>query len=149
MASYANKRRRSENNEVGDLVLLPTRFFKPPSDNSRTRKLAPKFAGPYKVIKKISTNAHPVFHSSLLKAYKADSTGERSSPVPEPVSVDGQVASVVDAVLDEPVRRGIKENLIYWAGYHANDLTWEPATNVQGSEALFAFQESSGRGGVL
>jgi hypothetical protein len=79
MGSYANKRRRSEDHEVGDLVLLSTRFFKPPSDSSRAHKLAPKFSGPYKVVKNISpvayklelpvgTNAHPVFHSSLLKA---------------------------------------------------------------------------------
>jgi hypothetical protein len=48
MASYANKRRRSEEHQAGDLVLLSTKFFKPPVDSGRARKLAPKFAGPYK-----------------------------------------------------------------------------------------------------
>jgi hypothetical protein len=50
MASYANKRRRSEEHQAGDLVLLSTKFFKPPADSSRARKLAPKFAGPYTVL---------------------------------------------------------------------------------------------------
>jgi hypothetical protein len=110
IASYANKRRRSEGHQAGDLVLLSTKFFKPPADSGRARKLAPKFAGPYKVIKQISpvaykldlplgTNAHPVFQSSLLKAYKPYSTGERSTLVPEAVSVDGQVEYIVEAVL--------------------------------------------------
>jgi hypothetical protein len=103
----------------------------------------------YKLDLPVGTNAHPVFHSSLLKAYKPDSTGERSTPVPEAVSVDGQVEYIVEAVLDERVRRGKREYLVHWAGYHANDSTWEPAINVQGSEALITFQESSGRGGVL
>jgi Integrase zinc binding domain len=119
MASYANKRRRPEEHQVGDLVMLTTKFFKPPSDSSRARKLAPKFAGPYKVIKRVSpvayklelpqgTNAQPVFHSSLLKVYKIDSTIERVNQVPEPISVDGQVEYIVDSVLDERVRRGKK-----------------------------------------
>jgi hypothetical protein len=160
MASYADKRRRSEEHQAGDLVLLSTKFFKPPADSGRARKLAPKFAGPYKVIKQISpaaykldlpvgTIAHPVFHSSLLKVYKPDSTGERSTSAPEDVSVDCQVEYIVEAVLDERVRRGKREYLVHWAGYHANDLTGEQAINVHGSEALITFQESSGRGGVL
>jgi hypothetical protein len=62
----------------------------------------PKFADPNKVSKKIYPVAHklklpvgiiehPVFHSSLLKAYKPDSTDECTIPIPEPVSVDRQV----------------------------------------------------------
>jgi Chromo (CHRromatin Organisation MOdifier) domain len=160
MASYANKRRRPEEHQVGDLVMLSTKFFKPPSDSSRARKLAPKFAGPYKVIQRVSpvayklelpqgANAHPAFHSSLLKVYKIDSTGERVSQVPEPISVDGQVEYIVDAVLNERVRRGKMEYLVHWAGYHTNDSTWEPVANVLGSEALVSYQQSSGRGGVL
>jgi Chromo (CHRromatin Organisation MOdifier) domain len=131
-----------------------------PSDSSRARKLSPKFAGPYKVIKRVSpvayqleltpgTNAHPVFHSSLLKASKPDSTGERTTQVPEAVSVDGQVEYVVDAILDEQVRRGKREYLVHWAGHHTNDSTWEPVANVLRSQALVFYQESSGQGGVL
>jgi hypothetical protein len=160
MASYANKSRRYEEHQVGDLVLLSTTFFKPTPDISRARKFVPTFAGPCKVIQKVSpaayklellvgTNAHPVLHSSLLKAYKADSTGERTCPVPEAVSIDGQVEYVVDAILDERVRRGKKEYLVHWPGYLANDSTWEPVANIQGLEALVTYQESSGRGGVL
>jgi hypothetical protein len=39
MASHANKRRRSEEHQAGDLVLLSTKFFKPPADSGRV--LAP------------------------------------------------------------------------------------------------------------
>jgi Chromo (CHRromatin Organisation MOdifier) domain len=69
--------------------------------------------------------------------------------VPEAVSVDGQVEYVVDAALDERVRRGKNEYLVHWAGYHTNDSIWEPVANVLGSEALVTYQQSSGRGGVL
>jgi Chromo (CHRromatin Organisation MOdifier) domain len=128
--------------------------------SSSPPQTARELAGPYKVIKRVSpvaymlelppgTNAHPVFHSSLLKAYKIDSTDERVSQVPELISVDGQVEYIVDAVLDERVHHGKKEYLVHWAGYHTNDSTWEPMANVLGSEALVTYQQSSGRGGVL
>jgi hypothetical protein len=104
--------------------LTATCGFQSPSDSSPARKLEPKFAGLYKVTKCVSpvayrlelpsgTNAHPAFHSSLLKAYKPDSTGERTAQVPEAASVDGQVEYVVDAILDDRVRRGKKEYLVY------------------------------------
>jgi hypothetical protein len=76
MARDANGSRRDAEFAVGDQVLLSTKFFRPPADAERGRKFAPKFAGPYKVVAKVSpvsyklqlpvgTNAHPVFHSSL------------------------------------------------------------------------------------
>jgi hypothetical protein len=90
MARDANKSRREVEFAVGDQVLLSTKSFKPPADIARGRKFAPKFAGPYNIVAKVSpvayklqlpagTNAHPVFHSSLLRSYKADLTGERVS----------------------------------------------------------------------
>jgi hypothetical protein len=86
MKAQANKSRREDDYQVGDRALLSTRFFKPPADVSRGRKLAPKYAGPYEIIYKVSpvayklqlppgTNTHPVFHSSLLR------TSCRSVPI--------------------------------------------------------------------
>jgi hypothetical protein len=111
---------------------LSTRFFKPPADLARGRKLAPKYAGPYEIIDKVSpvdyklqlppgTNTHPVFHSSLLRTYHADNTGERTQAIPEPVYVEGQVEYVVEKILQSRQRRGKAEYLVHWLGYHTND----------------------------
>jgi hypothetical protein len=70
MEAQANNSRCDENYQVGDQVLLSTRFFKNPADLVHGRILAPKYAGPYEVIEKVSpvayklpgTNVHPVFH---------------------------------------------------------------------------------------
>jgi hypothetical protein len=135
MAAYANKRRRPEEHQVNDLVLLSTKFFKP-SPTARGSQVGAQVRGTLKGHQaRVSsflptsttpgTNAHPVFHSSLLKADNPDSTGERTAQVPEAVSVDGQMEYVVDAALNERVRRGKKEYLVHLAGYHTNDSTLE------------------------
>jgi hypothetical protein len=54
MESQANKSRRTEEDEVEERVLLSTRFFKPSTDVVSGRKLAPKYAGTYEVVKKFS-----------------------------------------------------------------------------------------------
>jgi Chromo (CHRromatin Organisation MOdifier) domain len=152
MEAQANKSRREDDYKVGDLVLLSTRFFKPPADLARGRKLAPKYAGPYQIIDKVSpvayklqlppgTNAHPVFHSSLLRTYHADNTGERILAIPEPVCVEGHVEYVVEKILRSRQLRGRAEYLVHWQGCHTNDATWEPRENVQGSEALREYEE--------
>jgi hypothetical protein len=52
MEAQANKSRRAEEYIVGDLVLLSTRFFKPPADVARGRKLAPSMPGPMRLSRK-------------------------------------------------------------------------------------------------
>src|SRR5438477_9897179 len=79
---YANQYRHHLKFNIGDKVLLSTKNINNPVDKNRpTRKLAPKFIGPYTISTIISTTAYkldlpttmriyPVFHISLLKPYK-------------------------------------------------------------------------------
>ena len=79
---YANQYKRHQIFKEGDQVLLSMRNINNPIDRNRpTKKLTPRFAGLYAVIKVISTTTykldlpatikiHPVFHVSLLKPYK-------------------------------------------------------------------------------
>jgi hypothetical protein len=108
MARDANSSRRQVEFNIGDKVLLSTKFFKPPSSTPGGRKFAPKFVGPYEVIAKVSPVAYKLqlpdgtnAHSSLLRVYHPDSTGERTHAVPEPVRVDGQVEFAVEKIIQE------------------------------------------------
>jgi hypothetical protein len=84
--TYPNKRHVEHLFGVGDKVLLSTRYFTPPAYQRRRRKLASKYAGPYKVVKVVSpvavklrlplgTKAHQVFHTSMLKPHVVDPRG--------------------------------------------------------------------------
>ena len=99
----------------------------------------PRWVGPFTVLERIgdlayrlelpaSMRMHPVFHVSLLQAYREDG---RVQPPPPPFYVGGQLAYTVDRILDHmSVHRGrrknMKEFLVRWEGYGPEHDTWEP-----------------------
>jgi len=95
---YANEHRRHLIFKIGDQVLLSMKNTNTPVDRNRpTKKLTPRFAGPYTVVQVISSTAykldlphdmkiHPVFHISLLKPYQI-SPNEFIRPTPPPAIV--------------------------------------------------------------
>ena len=78
-AKYYDAKHRDVGYKVGDLVLLSTRNLKMKGIPSKLQK---RFVGPFRVIETIGEQAyrlalpddwkiHPVFHVSLLRAWKA------------------------------------------------------------------------------
>ncbi|KAI3713011.1 hypothetical protein L1987_71581 [Smallanthus sonchifolius] len=82
--SYADKRRKPLEFQVGDLVLLKVSPWKGVVRFGKKGKLAPRFVGPFKILERIGkvaykldlpeglSNVHPPFHVSNLKKCLAD-----------------------------------------------------------------------------
>ncbi|XP_014521832.1 uncharacterized protein LOC106778387 [Vigna radiata var. radiata] len=82
--SYADKRRRPLEFEEGDHVFLRVTPTTGVGRAIRTRKLTPKFFGPYEILRRIGpvayelalppslANLHNVFHVSQLRKYVSD-----------------------------------------------------------------------------
>jgi hypothetical protein len=155
----ANKHRRYEEYNVGDKVLLSTRHINNPVDRNRpTRKLSPKFIGPYRIIKKVSVTAykldlpntfriHPVFHISLLKPYHETSDFSRTVP-PPPIFIpeNQQEEYEVETILDKKIVKNKKQYLVKWMGYPLHDATWEPVEHlVNANEKVKEFENQRGR----
>jgi hypothetical protein len=109
-------------------VLLSTKHFTPPAYQGRKRKLACKFAGLYEVVQVVSpvavklslpsgTKAHPVFHTSILRPYVPDTTGERTPPPPEPVIVDGFEEYEVEQILAQRRSRNQTQYIVKWKNF--------------------------------
>jgi len=138
---YADKKRTPVSYEIGQEVLLSTKNLN--ITNMGTRKLVPRFIGPYPVTDVINEVAiklalpdhlriHDVFHVGLLRRHNKDS---RSQPPPPTVTVEGQEEYVVDTVLQHEVRKCGKGRtktyyLIKWQGYGPEYNTWEPEDNL-------------------
>jgi hypothetical protein len=141
-SKYANQHRQHVTYKVGNQVLLSTQNIKTPVDKNRpTRKLSPKYVGPYTIIAVISSTAyklelphtmkiHPVFHVSMLKPYQADEFG-RNNPPPPPIIINNNNEYEVESVLDKRTFRGKMQYLVKWLGYPLYDATWEPVGNLQ------------------
>ena len=138
---YANKRRKDIQFQEGDMVLLSTTNLR----LHGSRKLNPKFVGPFKIIKKISDvnykleltypfqNIHDVFHVSLLKKYVEDQHNRRNLR-PPPELIDGENQYEVEKIVDKRIKTVKKkqkiEYLVKWKNYPSYENTWEPLENL-------------------
>ncbi len=105
---------------------------------SPSRKLAPKFIGPFSIIKVLSPMAvrlrlpsylqrvHPVFHVSCIKPV----IRPPSRPPPPPILVEGPPVYRVKKLLStRPRGRGF-QYLVDWEGYGPEERSWVPARDI-------------------
>ena len=111
------------------------------------KKLQMKCTGPFEVEEVISWMAfclhiaswwkiHPVFHASLLTAYKETVEHGPNYLWPPPDLVDGEEEYEVEPVLEHQGRPGHCTCLIHWEGYSTTEDTWEPKHNLGNSQPL-------------
>jgi hypothetical protein len=143
---HANKKRRDMRLKVGDYVLLSTKNLKLKASGSR--KLLPRFIGPFPVTKVINNVAyrihlpvglrcHNVFHVNLLEKYIE---GVTKTPLPLPEVIDDTPEWEVEKILEHKTTGKQRHKktwyLIRWKGFDATYDTWEPEKNLTNCSQL-------------
>ena len=139
MKHYADKKRRIENFDLQDLVLVKSSCFRIKSVLG-SLKFNEKWVGPFVVIEVRDSdlykldlpetmrkkNIHNVFHISKLKRFNESDPkfGLRKGSPPEPDIEDEEDEYQIDAIVNERIRRGKKEYLMKWKGYSSIDNSW-------------------------
>nr|GEU55907.1 putative reverse transcriptase domain-containing protein [Tanacetum cinerariifolium] len=105
--SYDDKRRKPLEFSVGNYVLLKVSPWKGVVRFRKKRKLAPRFVGPFKIVKKVGpvsyrldlpkelNSVHDTFHVSNIKKYLADPTLQ--APLDE-IQVDAKLNFVEEPI---------------------------------------------------
>ena len=138
--SYADKRRRDLEFQVGDLVYLKMRTFQGGSKTRKLKKLKPRYMGPYPILERIGAVAyrlnlsgelsdfHDVFHVSVLRKVVREPELILQQP---PRNLGKGLRGLCQPVeiLDRQVKadRGMMTMLIKvrWEGDGIQEDTWE------------------------
>jgi len=155
----ANKRRRMCPLENGDLVYISTKNISFPKGTSR--KLVPKFIGPYRIIKDFGNNSyridlpdnlkqrgvHNVFHSSLLRVHIPNDDrlfpGRRDDQLEDLGGTNREWA--VDRILGH---RGSHSDTKFEIQWTAGDKSWLPYHELSHLRALTDYFEAIGVTGI-
>jgi hypothetical protein len=145
MKQQADQGRSEHQFEEGDQVFLRLQAYKQTSLKVKhCQKLAPKFYGPYAVLKRVGQVAyqlalpsqpklHLVFHVSCLKKVIVTRCQIKTN-LPE-LAEEGSIWLQPEVVLDQREhrlrQRTIKEVLVQWKDMTPVDATWEPTTILQ------------------
>jgi hypothetical protein len=151
--TYADQNRRELTFTIGDQVLLRTKNLKLKTTGSR--KLLPKWIGPFPVIGKVGQVAyklelpdvmlcHPVFHVSNLQPYRSNGSVQ---PPPMPIEVEGDLEYEVEQILlhrdSKMGSRSKREYLVKWLGFGPEHNSWEPASGMHCDELIAGYWEAT------
>ncbi|OMO55084.1 reverse transcriptase [Corchorus capsularis] len=155
MVMQADRKRQERQFAEGDWVLVKLQPYRQQSVVQRSnQKLAKRYFGPYKILKKIGSVAyklqlpegsrvHPVFHISLLKAFKGEIPTE---PAALPTDcVAGQPVLEPEMILKS---RQAKlhgkfhtQYLVKWQQLPTSEATWEWAQDIATNHPNFNLED--------
>ena len=119
--------------KLGDKVWLESKHLKL---RHESKKLAPKRGGPFKIVEVLnplnyrlslpkSWHIHPVFHASLLSAFKHNDIHGENFIQPPPDLIKGQLEYEVEEIISHRKSGKGRVFLVKWKGYSFSENTWE------------------------
>ena len=144
--SYADKRRRELEFEVGDRVYLKMAMLRGPNRSISETKLSPRYMGPFRIVERVGPVAyrlelpdvmrafHKVFHVSMLRKclHKDD---EVLAKIPEDLqpnmTLEARPVRVLERRIKELRRKKIPVIKVLWDCDGVTEETWEPEARMK------------------
>uniref|UniRef100_A0A8C6KJR4 Gypsy retrotransposon integrase-like protein 1 n=1 Tax=Nothobranchius furzeri TaxID=105023 RepID=A0A8C6KJR4_NOTFU len=120
---------------------------------SVSRKLSPRFLGPYEVLEVLSPvsvrlrlppglRVHPTFHVSQIKPVLSSPLCPPAAPPPPALLVDGHPAWLVRRIVDSRRRGRGLQYLVDWEGYGPEARSWVPRSFILHPGLISDFEAS-------
>ena len=144
--SYADRRRRPLEFEIGDHVFLKVSPVTGVGRSIKVRKLSPKYLGPFEILAKVGPVAyrlalppnlaqiHDVFHVAQLKKYQPDPSHIIEY---ENVALQDNLSFVVspDRIIDVKAKQLRNKSIplvkVVWKGLSPEEATWEMESEMR------------------
>ncbi|KAL5565159.1 hypothetical protein UlMin_028323 [Ulmus minor] len=138
--SYADKRRRPLEFQVGDSVFLKVTPMKGVMHFGKKGKLSPRFIGPFEILERVGkvayklalppelSSVHNVFHVSMLKKYVSDPSHvleHEPIQVNEDLTYEEKPVQILDRK-DKTLRNKVIPLVkVLWRNHKVEEATWE------------------------
>ncbi|KAI3672735.1 hypothetical protein L6452_38833 [Arctium lappa] len=137
--SYADKKRRAMEFQVGDRVLLKVSPWKGIIRFGKRGKLSPHFLGPFKVLKRVGLQAYQLelppelsrIHNTFLICYLRKCLAEEESVIPlTELTVDegNRCVEEPDAILEKKTKKLCRKEVtmvkVQWKHHKGANVTW-------------------------
>ncbi|KAL0553650.1 hypothetical protein IC582_007550 [Cucumis melo] len=146
--SYADKRRRNLEFQVGDQVFLKLSPWRGVIRFGRKGKLSSRYIGPYQITERVGPAAyrlelpielariHDVFHVSMLKKYIPDPSHvlqDQPVELKEDLSYVEELVQILDRKEQVLRNKTIPLIKVLWRHHGAEEATWEPEYQMKKS----------------
>ncbi|XP_022019588.1 uncharacterized protein LOC110919630 [Helianthus annuus] len=144
--SYADKRSRPIEFQVGDRVFLKVSPWKGIIRFRKRGKLGPRYIGPFEILARVGKVAyrlelppslegiHNTFHVSQLRKCLTDETAHvplEDIEVDEKMNYIERPVAIKDSKIKTLRNKEIKQVLVQWQHRKGSDLTWEPEDEMR------------------
>ncbi|KAI3735922.1 hypothetical protein L6452_15448 [Arctium lappa] len=144
--SYADKKRRPMEFQVGDLVMLKVSPWKGIIRFGKRGKLSPRFLGPFKVLKRVGLQAYQLelpselngIHNTFHVCYLRKCLAEEESVIPlSEIRVDegNRCVEEPEAILEKKSRKLRHKEVtmvkVQWKHHRGANLTWEAEEDMK------------------
>ncbi|KAL1209439.1 hypothetical protein V5N11_033152 [Cardamine amara subsp. amara] len=144
--SYADKRRKELEFEVGDSVYLKMALLRGPNRSITATKLSPRYMGPFRVVEHVGPVAyrlelpeimqafHKVFHVSMLKKFlhrDKEVLVEIPLDLQANMTVEARPLRVLDRKISELRRKRIPMMRVLWDCNGVQEESWEPEARME------------------